>query len=107
MTTTTALNADPRSFADASGAEVLAALIQEEAVEFAADWQAALARAAKTFDLTEVVAVLETWRLVARHTAAHGAQAQREMYRRAAERLTGAEIPAGESVAATKERLGL
>lgn len=78
-----------RSFVDATPAEVLAALIPEDAVDFAADWRAVLARATDTFDLTELSRLLEAWRLVARHTAAHGAEAQREMYRRAAALLAG------------------
>lgn len=98
---------DDRSFVGAPAAEVLAALIPEEAVEFEAEWRAALTRATKTLDLTEVMNVLESWRLIARHTVAHGAEAHRQMYRRAAARLTGADVPEGESVAVTKERLGL
>lgn len=78
-----------RSFADATPTEVLAALIPEDAVEFAAGWRAVLERAAKTMDLGEVATFMDAWRLVARHTAAHGTEAQRDMYRRAEALLAG------------------
>ena len=96
-----------RSFADASAAEVRAALIPEEAAEFEREWRAALADAAETLDLTEVFATLESWRTVAELTAAAGAEAHRAMYRRAARRLTGDDIPADEPLRQTKARLGL
>ncbi|WP_063628948.1 DUF6247 family protein [Amycolatopsis taiwanensis] len=88
------------------GAEVRAALIPEEAVEFERDWRAALARAGETLDLSEVLETLESWRLVAQLTAATGAEAHRAMYRRAAARLAGEDIPADEPLARTKARLG-
>ncbi len=83
-----------------------AALIPEEAVEFERDWRAALARAGETLDLSEVLETLESWRLVAQLTAATGAEAHRAMYRRAAARLAGEDIPADEPLARTKARLG-
>lgn len=94
------------SFADASPAEVRAALIPEEKAEFERDWRAVLAKAADTLDLTEVLETLESWRLVARLTAASGPDGHRAMYRRAAERLTGEAVPAGEPLTETKARLG-
>jgi hypothetical protein len=95
------------SFADASPAEVRAALIPEEVVEFERDWRSALAKAAETLDLTVVLETLRSWRLVARLTVAAGPEAHRAMYRRAAARLTGEDIPATEPLAQTKTRLGL
>jgi hypothetical protein len=95
------------SFADASPAEVRAALIPEEAAEFEREWRRVLARAAETLELSEVLETLESWRRVARLTAAAGAHGHRAMYRRAAARLTGEDIPADEPVARTKARLGL
>jgi hypothetical protein len=95
-----------QSFADASPAEVRAALIPEEAVEFEREWRRALAGAAETLELAEVEETLESWRRVARLTAAAGAERHRAMYRRAATRLTGTDIPTDEPVARTKARLG-
>jgi hypothetical protein len=93
--------------ADASPAEVRAALIPEEAAEFEREWRDVMARAAETLDLSEVLETLESWRLVAQLTTAAGPEAHRAMYRRAAARLTGQAIPADEPVTATKARLGL
>jgi hypothetical protein len=95
------------SFSDASPAEVRAALIPEEATEFEREWRAVLARAAETLDLTEVLETLDSWRLVAQLTAAAGPEGHRAMYRRAAARLTGQDIPADEPLPQTKARLGL
>ena len=94
------------SFADASPAQVRAALIPEEAAEFDRDWRAALAKAAETLDLSEVLETLESWRLIAQLTTAAGPEAHRAMYRRAAARLTGENVPADEPLARTKARLG-
>jgi len=94
-------------FADASPAEVRAALIPEEAAEFERDWREVMARAAETLELYEVLETLESWRLVAQLTAAAGPEEHRGMYRRAAGRLTGKDIPADEPLSRTKARLGL
>lgn len=113
MGVTAAATPEPRhgrggpSFADASPAEVRAALIPEEAAEFEREWREVMARATDTLDLSEVLATLESWRRVARLTAAQGAEAHRAMYRRAAARLTGEDVPANEPVTRTKARLGL
>jgi hypothetical protein len=66
-----------------------------------------MATATETLDLSEVLATLESWRRVARLTAAHGVEAHRMMYRRAATRLTGQDVPADEPLRRTKTRLGL
>lgn len=94
-------------FADASPAQVRAALIPEEAAEFDHQWRDVMARATDTLDLTEMLAVLESWRRVAWLTAANGPDAHRRMYRRAAARLTAEDIPDDEPLARTKARLGL
>jgi hypothetical protein len=96
-----------QSFTDASAAEVRAALIPEEAAEFERQWRAVMAKATETLDLTEVFATLASWRRVARLTTAVGAEAHRAMYRRAATRLTGEPVRAGEPLTETKARLGL
>ena len=94
-------------FADASPAEVRAALIPEEAAEFDQQWREVMARATETLDLSEVLETLESWRRVARLTTASGTDAHWAMYRRAATRLTGEDIPADEPLPRTKARLGL
>lgn len=95
------------AFADASPADVRAALVAEEAAEFERDWRAALDTATASLDLTEVFETLDAWRVVAALTAAAGPAGHREMYRRAAARLTGRDVPPGEPLARTKARLGL
>lgn len=113
MRVTAASTPDPRhgqggpSFVDASPAEVRAALIPEEAAEFDQQWREVMARATETLDLSEVLEVLESWRRVARLTAASGPDEHRAMYRRAAVVLTGEGIPVDEPLARTKARLGL
>jgi hypothetical protein len=96
-----------RSFVDASPAEVRAALIPEEAAEFDQQWRQVMARATDTLDLSEVLETLESWRRVARLTVSAGADAHRAMYRRAAARLTGEDIPTDDPMPRTKARLGL
>lgn len=96
-----------QSFADASPAEVRAALIPEEADEFDVQWREVMARATETLDLTEVFTTLDSWRRVARLTAATGAQAHRAMYRRAAAALGGEQLPADAPLSAVKAKLGL
>src|ERR687893_362422 len=94
-------------FADASPAEVRAALIPEEAAEFDQQWREVMARATETLDLSEVLETLESWRRVARLTAVTGPKAHRAMYSRAAARLAGEHIPADEPLPRIKARLGL
>lgn len=95
------------SFADATPAQVRAALIPEEAEQFDREWRDVMARATEALDLTEVFQTLNSWRRVARITVAQGAEAHRALYRRAAARLTGAQVPPNEPLAITKARLGL
>lgn len=82
-------------------------MIPEEAAEFEREWRAVLARAAENLDLSEVLETLESWRLVAQLTAAAGSEGHRAMYRRAAARLTGEDVPVDEPLARTKARLSL
>ena len=102
---------DPRPrrvpFADASAAQVLAALIPEEAREFDEQWPAAMTEATETLDLNPVLALLESWRRVAWITAESGRDAHRRMYRRAAQLLSGDPVPTDEPLLRTKARLGL
>ncbi|GAB3902213.1 hypothetical protein GCM10029964_092240 [Kibdelosporangium lantanae] len=109
---TTAATPAPRggpgpTFADATPAQIRAALIPEEAAEFDVQWRAVMARATETMDLSEVLATLNSWRRVARQTSAVGAAAHRAMYHRAAAKLAGHEIPANEPLPQVKARLGL
>ena len=90
-------------FADASPAEVRAALIPEEAAEFDRQWREATTNP----EAPDRIKLLESWRRVAWMTAANGPAAHRQMYRRAAARLTGEDIPADEPLSRTKARLGL
>ncbi|MCE7005455.1 DUF6247 family protein [Kibdelosporangium philippinense] len=94
-------------FSDATAAEIRTVLIPEEAAEFERQWRHVMARATETLDLSEVLETLESWRRVARLTAVNGAEAHRAMYRRAAAKLTGEDIPADEPLLQTKARLGL
>jgi len=91
-------------FAEATPAEVRAALIPEETGEFDEQWRRALAEAAETFDLSPVTQALDHWRRMA------WLQQDPEDYRRmlvsAAEILAGEKLPP-EPLAATKARLGL
>ena len=95
------------SFADATPAEVRAAQSPEEAAEFDQQWREVMAAATKALDLSEVLATLDSWRRVARLTVVSGPEAHRAMYRRAAARLAGEDIPADEPLPRTKARLGL
>jgi hypothetical protein len=67
------------SFSDASPAEVRAALIPEEAAEFDQQWREAIGRATEMLDLSEVLETLDSWRRVARLTAAAGAEAHLQL----------------------------
>ena len=84
-----------RPFADASPAEVYAALIPEEAAEFMRQWKAALDVAAETYDLTEVFEMLNHWRLTAWMTTTHGPESHRRMLAKADNILRTGELPRG------------
>jgi len=93
-------------FADASPAEVRAALLAEEQPAFDVEYRRALGVAAESLTLDELHATLACWRRVAwmtdRDPAGH-----RRMLRRAAERFSGEPLPAEEPLERTKARLGL
>ncbi|MDQ3903983.1 MAG: DUF6247 family protein, partial [Actinomycetota bacterium] len=72
------------SFADATPAEIRAALIPEEAAEFDQQWREVMAA---------VLATLDSWRGGGAADRGAGFEAPRAMYRRAAARLAGEDIP--------------
>lgn len=65
---------DHTPFADASPAQVRAALTAYDAAEFDRQWQAVMARANEELDLTEVLQTLAAWRRVALVTTSVGAE---------------------------------
>jgi Family of unknown function (DUF6247) len=77
-------------FAEATPAEVRAALIDEETGEFDRQWREALAAAAETLDLSGVMAMLDHWRRMA------WLQQDREAYTHMLD--TAARLIAGEDV---------
>lgn len=95
----TAAAADPvgpmgRPFADATPAQIRAALIPEDAEAFDRHWRALMLRATERLDLTEVHEALEAWRQTAMVTSATGVEGYRRMLRTAEERLrTGERAP--------------
>jgi hypothetical protein len=95
-------------FADASPAQVRAALIPEDAADFDRQWREALTRAIESLDLTEVSETLASWRHVARVSSARGQDGYRRMMQQAERTLTTGERSAGNVPWATLEaRLGL
>lgn len=95
-------------FADASPAQVRAALTPEDAAEFDRQWQAVMARATQELDLTEVLETLESWRRVAWVTAATGAERYRAVLASAEHRLhSGERHPGAVPWIQLKAELGL
>lgn len=82
-------------FADASPAQVRAALVPEDVVRFDRQWRAAMATATETLDLTAVHELLDSWRRVAWLTAASGPDGYRRILARAEETLRTREVPPG------------
>ena len=82
-------------FADASAAEVRAALIPEDAARFEQQWREALNRAADSLDLTEVQDILAHWRRTAWLTAARGPAGYRQLLSDADRILATGERPEG------------
>ncbi|MBN9096689.1 MULTISPECIES: DUF6247 family protein [unclassified Pseudonocardia] len=82
-------------FADASPAQVRAALVAEDAERFDRQWREVMARATEDLDLTEVTAILESWRRVAWVTTANGPDAYRRMLAQAEHTLRTGERPVG------------
>lgn len=94
-------------FADASPAQVRAALLPEDAAEFDRQWQDVMARATRELDLTEVHHTLDTWRRVAWVTAT-GPERYRAIMASAEERLgTGERHPQAMPWSQLKAELGL
>lgn len=95
-------------FADASPAEVRAALTVEDAAAFDRQWRALMARATERLDLSEVQEALEGWRQVAWVTSAQGPEAYLRTLVSAQERLQSGERAAGAMPwAQLKAELGL
>ena len=84
-------------------ATIKSALLAEEREEFEREYRAALAAAADSLDLTALVDTLERWRL--RAIVSADPAAYRDGLRRAAQLLSGEDVPEGESLAAIKARL--
>lgn len=101
---------DPPSvpFADASPAQVRAALTTEDAAEFDRQWPEVMARATHELDLSEVLETLAMWRRVAWVTTAIGPQQYRAAMASARHRLvTGERHPGAVPWGRLKAQLGL
>jgi len=72
---------------------------------FDAAYEAALAESRESLDLPGLFTMLEHWRRVA--VLQSDPEGYRRMVRRAAEALTGEEIPADEPLEVTKARAGM
>jgi hypothetical protein len=95
-------------FADASPAQIRAALTAEDAEAFDRHWRALMQRATERLDLTEVHDALEGWRQVAWVTAAHGPEVYGRTLASARERLrSGERAPGALPWAQLKAELGL
>jgi hypothetical protein len=91
-------------FADASPAEIRAALIPEERTRFDREYRQALRVAAETFSLDELDKTLQFWRRIA--WMCIDPDRYRRMWRHAAELYARENIPAEEALLVTKARLG-
>lgn len=89
--------------AGAGPGAIRAALIAEEREEFDQDYRRALTQAGETLELADVLDTLEHWRRRAIMSA--DPTAYQRMLRRAAQLLSGDEVPEGESIVALKRRL--
>ncbi|MDT7632238.1 MAG: hypothetical protein QOI50_4168 [Pseudonocardiales bacterium] len=92
--------------AGAGPGAIRAALIaeeREEREEFDQDYRRALTQAGETLELADVLDTLEHWRRRAIMSA--DPTAYQRMLRRAAQLLSGDEVPEGESIVALKRRL--
>lgn len=95
-------------FADASPAQVRAALTPEDVAEFDRQWREVMARATRELDLIEVLDTLEAWRRTAWVTTATGHDRYRAIMRDAEHRLqTGERPPGAVSWSQLKVDLGL
>ena len=89
----------------ASPAAIRAGLLPEDRERFDAAYGAALGQARDTLELTELFRTLEHWRRLA--LLQSNPVDYRRVVRRAAEALTGEEIPPDEPLNVTRERVGL
>jgi Family of unknown function (DUF6247) len=93
-------------FADATPAQVRAALAAEDVPLFDAAWQASMVRATHALDLAEVFETLTACRRIARVTAALGVDGYRRMVSTAEQILTTGQRPTGTTpVAEVQARL--
>lgn len=93
----------PRLPDGSAPAAIRAALLAEEREEFDRDYRGALAAATDSLDLTGVLVMLEHWRC--RAIVSADPAAYLNGLRRAAQLLSGEDVPEGESLAALKDRL--
>lgn len=95
---------------DTTPAAIRDALIDEERAEFERAYQAAMADAAETLDLSRVLEVLRNYHRIARLTQRQGAEAHRRMLDKAAAILRTGEnpdaVPIEDVEALVRERLG-
>jgi hypothetical protein len=84
---------DPVLFAPAMPRAIRDALIDPERDEFEQRYREAMAEAARTLDLAEVLRVLNAWREIARKTQQHGVETHRRMLERVARLQRGEEVP--------------
>ena len=82
-------------FADATPAQVRAALAPEDVPLFDAAWQACTAEATRDLDLAAVFETLTVWRRTARTTTALDVDGYRRMLARAERTLATGQLPAG------------
>jgi Family of unknown function (DUF6247) len=87
-------SANRAPFADASPAQVRAALTPEDVAEFDRQWREVMARATDALDLTEVLATLDSWRRIAWLTSAHGHEGYRALLARAERARASGRVPA-------------
>lgn len=83
----------PVLFAPAVPRAIRDALIDSERDEFEQRYREAMAEAAHTLDLTEVLHVLDAWQEIARKTQQHGVETHRRMLERVARLQRGDEVP--------------
>ena len=89
----------------AAPAAIRAAVLPEDRERFDVAFEEALAHARDSLDLTELFKTLEHWRRMA--LLQSNPADFRRVVRRAAEALTGAEIPADERLEVTRARVDL
>jgi hypothetical protein len=82
-------------FAEASPAEIRAALVPEEQDEFDRQYQRALQAAGESYSLDQLDKTLTAWRRTAWMTTAHGHEAYRRMLAKAEQIARTGEPPPG------------